>query len=97
MRIDKISPCNISRFKIDSSKFNSTMVRLANNYSTPKKVTEFERKVGNSVCRVAELAMSDLQARPKKPKFRFQTILLLPAFFESMIMSANTIQTTNSG
>ena len=73
------------------------MDRLARSYSTSKKVTEFERKVGNSVCRAAELAMSDLQARPKKPKFRFQTILLLPAFFEGMIMSANTIQTTNFG
>lgn len=70
MRIDKISPCNISRFKIDSSKFNSTMDRLANKYSTPKKVTEFERKVGKSVCRAAELAMSDLEASPNKPKFR---------------------------
>ena len=70
MRIDKNSPCNISRFRIDASKFNSTMDCLANNYSTPKKVTAFERKVGKSVCRAAELAMSDLEASPNKPKFR---------------------------
>ena len=49
MRIDKNSPCNISRFKIDASKFNSTMDRLSIIYSIPKKVTEFERKVGRSV------------------------------------------------
>ena len=70
MSIDKISPCNISRFKIDASKFNSTMDCLANNYSTPKKVTEFERKVGKSVCRAAELAMSDLEFNPDQPKYR---------------------------
>ena len=97
MNKNKNDLVNTSKFKIDLSQFNSTMDRLARSYSTSKKVTEFERKVGNSVCRTAELAMSDLQARPKKPKFRFQTILLLPAFFEGMIMSANTIQTTNSG
>ena len=83
--------------KNDHSQFNSTMDRFARSYSTSKKVTEFERKVVMSVCRAPELATSDLQARPKKPKFRFQTILLLPAFFECMLMSANTIQTTNSG
>jgi len=70
MRIDKNSPCNISRFEIDPSKFNSTMDRLANNYSTPKKVTEFERKVGKSVCRAAELAMSDLEFNADQPKYR---------------------------
>ena len=70
MRIDKNSPCNISRFKIDSSKFNSTMDRLTNKYSTPKKVTEFERKVGRSVCRAAELAMSDLEFNADQPKYR---------------------------
>ena len=70
MRIDKNSPCNISRFKIDSSKFNSTMDRLTNKYSTPKKVTAFERKVGRSVCRAAELAMSDLEFNPDQPKYR---------------------------
>ena len=70
MRIDKNSPCNISRFKIDSSKFNSTMDRLTNKYSTPKKVTKFERKVGRSVCRAAELAMSDLEFNPDQPKYR---------------------------
>ena len=70
MRIDKNSPFNISRFKIDSSKFNSTMDRLTNKYSTPKKVTEFERKVGRSVCRAAELAMSDLEFNPDQPKYR---------------------------
>ena len=42
MRIDKISPCNINKFKIDVLKFNSTMDRLTNKYSTPKKVTDFE-------------------------------------------------------
>ena len=97
MNKNKNDLVNTSKFKIDLSQFNSTMDSLARSYSTSKKVTEFEIKVGNSVCRAAELAMSDLQARPKKPKFRFQTILLLPAFFECMIMSANTIQTTNSG
>jgi len=70
MRIDKNSPCNISKFKIDASKFNSTMDRLTNKYSTPKKVTEFERKVGKSVCRAAELAMSDLEFNPEQPKYR---------------------------
>ena len=70
MRIDKNSPCNISRFRIDTSKFNSTMDCLANNYSTPKKVTEFERKVGKSVCRAAELAMSDLEFNADQPKYR---------------------------
>ena len=97
MNKNKNDLVNTSKFKIDLYQFNSTMDRLARSYSTSKKVTEFDRKVGNSVCRAAELAMSDLQARPKKPKFRFQTILLLPAFFEGMIISANTIQTTNSG
>ena len=70
MSIDKNSPCNISKFKIDSSKFNSTMDHLANNYSTPKKVTAFERKVGRSVCRAAELAMSDLEFNADQPKYR---------------------------
>ena len=37
---DKNSSCNIIKFKIDASKFNSTMDRLANNYSTPKKGTK---------------------------------------------------------
>ena len=60
---------NTSKFKIDLSQFNSTMDRLARSCSTSKKVTEFERKVGNSVCRAADLAMSDLQARTKKTKF----------------------------
>jgi hypothetical protein len=67
---DKNSSCNIIKFKIDASKFNSTMDRLANNYSTPKKVTEFERKVGRSVCRAAELAMSDLEFNADQPKYR---------------------------
>ena len=70
MSIDKNVPSNISKFKIDSSKFNSEMDRLTNNYSTPKKVTEFERKVGKSVCRAAELAMSDLEFNPDQPKYR---------------------------
>ena len=61
MSIDKNSSCNLSKFKIDASKFNSTTDRLASSYSIPKKVTEFERKVGKSVCRAAELAMSDLE------------------------------------
>ena len=68
MRIDKISPCNISKFKIDASKFNSTMDRLSISYSIPKKVTGFERKVGRSVCRAAELAMSDLEFNADQPK-----------------------------
>ena len=46
------------------------MDRLANNYSTPKKVTEFERKVGESVCRAAELAMCDLEFNADQPKYR---------------------------
>ena len=69
MRIDKNSPCNLSKFKIDSSKFNSEMDLLTNNYSTPEKVTEFERKVGKSVCRAAELAMSDLEFNTDQPKY----------------------------
>ena len=70
MSKDKNSSCNIIKFKIDASKFNSTMDRLANNYSTPKKVTAFERKVGESVCRAAELAMADLEFNPEQPKYR---------------------------
>ena len=69
MRIDKNSPFNISRFRIDNSNFNSTMDCLANNYSTPKKVTEFERKVGKSVCRAAELAMSEFKKDIYSPNY----------------------------
>ena len=97
MNKNKNDLVDTSKFKIDLTQFNSTMDRLARSYSTSKKVTEFERKVGNSVCRATELAVSDFQAKPKKNKFRFQTILLLPAFFECMITSANALQTTNSG
>ena len=69
MSIDKNSPCNISKFKIDSSKLNSEMDLLTNNYSTPKKVTEFERKVGESVCRAAELAMSEFKKDIYSPNY----------------------------
>ena len=60
MNKNKNNLVNTSKFKIDLSQFNSTMDRLARSYSTSKKVTEFERKVVKSVCRAAELAMSDL-------------------------------------
>ena len=69
MSIDKNSPCNISKFKIDSSKLNSEMDLLTNNYSTPKKVTEFERKVGKSVCRAAELAKSEFKKDIYSPNY----------------------------
>ena len=69
MSIDKNSPCNISKFKIDSSKLNSEMDLLTNNYSTPKKVTEFERKVAKSFCRAAELSMSEFKKDIYSPNY----------------------------
>ena len=55
---------------IDINKFNKAMDQLVETYSEPKKVTAFERKVGASVCRAAELAMSDLKLNSNQPKFR---------------------------
>ena len=46
---------------IDINKFNKAMDQLVESYADDKKVTKFERKVGASVCRAAELAMSDLK------------------------------------
>ena len=45
---------------IDISKFNKAIDQLVESYTDDKKVTEFEMKVGASVCRAVELAMSDL-------------------------------------
>ena len=55
---------------IDINKFNKAMDQLVESYADYKKVTEFERKVGASVCRAAELAMSDLEFNPDQPKYR---------------------------
>ena len=55
---------------IDINKFNKAMDQLVESYADDKKVTEFERKVGRSVCRAAELAMSDLEFNPDQPKYR---------------------------
>ena len=56
--------------KIDINKFNKAMDQLVESYADYKKVTEFERKVGASVCRAAKLAMSDLEFNPDQPKYR---------------------------
>ena len=55
---------------IDINKFNKAMDQLVESYADDKKVTKFERKVGASVCRAAELAMSDLEFNPEQPKYR---------------------------
>ena len=55
---------------IDINKFNKAMDQLVESYADDKKVTKFERKVGRSVCRAAELAMSDLEFNPDQPKYR---------------------------
>ena len=55
---------------IDINKFNKAMDQLVETYADDKKVTKFERKVGASVCRAAELAMSDLKLNSNQPKFR---------------------------
>ena len=55
---------------IDINKFNKAMDQLVESYADDKKVTEFERKVGASVCRAAELAMSDFKLNSNQPKFR---------------------------
>ena len=56
--------------KIDINKFNKAMDQLVDTYADDKKVTDFERKVGASVCRATELAMSDLKLNSNQPKFR---------------------------
>ena len=55
---------------IDINKFNKAMDQLVESNADDKKVTEFERKVGASVCRATELAMSDLKLNSNQPKFR---------------------------
>ena len=55
---------------IDINKFNKAMDQLVDTYADDKKVTDFERKVGASVCRAAELAISDLEFNPDQPKYR---------------------------
>ena len=55
---------------IDINKFNKAMDQLVESYADYKKVTKFERKVGASVCRATELAMSDLKLNSNQPKFR---------------------------
>ena len=55
---------------IDINKFNKAMDQLVESYADDKKVTKFERKVGASVCRAAELAMSDFKLNSNQPKFR---------------------------
>ena len=50
---------------IDVNKFYKTMDQLMSDFSPPRVSTSFERKVGASLCKASELAMSD-----KLPKFR---------------------------
>ena len=49
---------------IDVNKFYKTMDQLMSDFSPPRVSTSFERKVGASLCKASELAMSD-----KLPKF----------------------------
>ena len=55
---------------IDINKLNKAMDLLVDSYDDDKRVTEFERKVGASIFRAAELAMSDLKLNSNQPKFR---------------------------
>ena len=50
---------------IDVNKFYKTMDQLMSDFTPPRVSTSFERKVGASLCKASELAMSD-----KLPKFR---------------------------
>ena len=50
---DLLSTRNNYMKNIDINKFNKAMDQIVETYSEPKKVTEFERKVGASVCRAA--------------------------------------------
>ena len=50
---------------IDVNKFYKTMDQLMSDFSPPRVSTSFERKVGASLCKASELAMSD-----QLPKFR---------------------------
>ncbi len=50
---------------IDVNKFYKTMDQLMSDFSPPRVSTSFEKKVGASLCKASELAMSD-----KLPKFR---------------------------
>ena len=44
---------------IDVNKFYKTMDQLMSDFSPPRVSTSFERKVGASLCKASELAMSD--------------------------------------
>ena len=50
---------------IDVNKFYKTMDQLMSDFNPPRVSTSFEKKVGASLCKASELAMSD-----KLPKFR---------------------------
>ena len=50
---------------INITKFYKTMDQLMSEFSPPRVSTSFERKVGASLCKASELAMSD-----QLPKFR---------------------------
>ena len=50
---------------IDVNKFYKTMDQIMSDFSPPRVSTSFEKKVGASLCKASELAMSD-----KLPKFR---------------------------
>ena len=50
---------------IDVNKFYNTMDQLMSDFSPSRVSTSFERKVGASLCKASELAMSD-----QFPKFR---------------------------
>ena len=47
---------------IDINKFNKAMDQLVESYADDKKVTEFERKVGASVCRAACFSFESFSA-----------------------------------
>ena len=53
---------------IDVNKFYKTMDQLMSDFSPPRVSTSFEKKVGASLCKASELAMSD-----KLPKFSSNT------------------------
>ena len=50
---------------IDVNKFYKTMDQLMSDFTPPRVSTSFEKKVGASLCKASELAMSD-----RLPKLR---------------------------
>ena len=53
---------------IDLNKFYKTMDQIMSHFTQPRISTSFERKIGASLCKVSELAMSD-----NFPKFSSNT------------------------